>query len=320
MQFVTLLCLALGRLAAEEIPPAPDYAEIGRNQKALVKYDVFTFKYKVPKDIQDAFYRGDYSLLDKLAAEKNLKELFNLLSATVPVSFGQHIFQPVPLRGPSRDPDYYKPNLEFGARVGEQIKERLAAIPGHTEMLVQGIEAASNLKGGHGMRLGNIAFLGRIGSMEAIQQLGRYLSDDRNLEGYYFYGGPDSGMNPPVENSHEATVALRHALGDASPVPRVRSGVIEGFAGGETVEKMRSWWQSEAGRPYREWKYEDDEPMPPPRKRPVSLRTPSQQDPTTQPPSAPPNELRSTSIWPVILILAFAAIAAALGFSKLRRG
>lgn len=306
---IALLSLSIGSLAAEEIPPAPDYAEIGRNQKGLLKYDVFIFKYKVPEATQDALYRGDYSLLDRLAAEKNLKELFNLLSATVPVSFGQHIFQPVPLRGPSRDPDYYKPNLEFGARVREQIKERLAAIPGHTEMLVQGIDAASNLKGGHGMRLGNIGFLGAIGSMEAIQQLGRYLYDDRNLEGKYFYGGPDSGMDAPVSNAEAARVALHRALGDDGQSMEKRLG----------LEETRQWWESEEGRPYREWKFETGNLRPTLRKGPISLPPPAPLDKTA--PASPPtaNEVRPTTIWPVLVILTLAGLAAVLGFTKLRR-
>lgn len=319
-QVVTLHLLVFGTLFAEDIPPPPDYAEIGRNQQALMKYDPTPSNAKVPKSVQDAFYRGDYSLLDRLASDKNVNELLTILQCSVPISFGEHIFQPVPLQGPSRDPNYYKPNMEFGARVREQVKTRLAAIPGHTRILVEGIEAASKLKGGHGMRLGNIRFLGRIGSMEAIQQLGRYLSDDRNLEGYYFYGGPDSGMNPPVENSYEATVALRHALGDASPIP-VRYGIIEGFAGGESVETMRTWWKSDAARPYREWNFDEYEPMPPPRKRAASLKPPSLK--AMHPPiSTVPVSVDSnrTVAWPVVVIICLAALAAILGFTKLKRG
>ncbi|MFO1441414.1 MAG: hypothetical protein U1F81_24055 [Verrucomicrobiaceae bacterium] len=306
---ITLLCLSLGRLAAEEIPPAPDYAEIGRNQKALMKYSVFPFKYKVPETVLNAFYHGDYSLLEKLAAEKNVVELLNQLAATFPVTYGEHLFPPPPLQAPARVPDFYKPNKEFGARMREEIKQRLAAIPGHTELLVQGIDAASKLKGGHGMRMSYIGYLGRIGSMEAIQQLGRYLYDDRNLEGSYFYGGPDSGMNPPVSNAEAATRALHRALGDDGQTMEKRLG----------VEETRLWWESEEGRPYREWKFENGNLTPPPRKGTISLPPPAPQD-KTAPASLPtPNEARPTAIWPVILILAFAALAAVLGFTKLRR-
>ncbi|MFO1439975.1 MAG: hypothetical protein U1F81_16750 [Verrucomicrobiaceae bacterium] len=299
-------------LNGKDIPPGPDYEEAARNQAALTKWwaGIGAGPHFLTKADLKAFDRGDFSLLDRLAADRNSKELFNHLLQTMSASYGEAIY-PIPLPDdPFIKSDRYELNTRFGAKVREQVRQRISSIPGHTNFLVEGIEESSKLIGGDRVRSSNLDLLGTIGSMEAIQQLGRFLFDDRNLEGPDFYPDDACGVNPrPQPNSSLATKSLHDSLGDAAPPPHNQLN----------VEAMRAWWLSEAGRPYREWKYEDDEPMPPPRKRAVSLRPPGAKSLSTAGNPGPASSLNIPAIWPVLVILTLAALAVVLGFTKLRR-
>ncbi|MBL9184805.1 MAG: hypothetical protein JNN17_21850 [Verrucomicrobiaceae bacterium] len=300
-------------LHGKDTPPGPDYEDAARNQAALKKWwvGIGAGPHFLTKAELKAFDLGDFTLLDRLAADRNFKELFNHLLQTMSASYGEAIY-PIPLPDdPFIKSDRYELNTRFGAKVREQVRQRISSIPGHTNFLVEGIEESSKLLGGDRLRSSNINLLGTIGSMEAIQQLGRFLFDDRNLEGPDFYPDDACGVNPrPQPNSSLAARSLRNSLGDAAPPPH---NMLD-------VQAMRAWWQEEAGRPYREWNYEDYEPMPPPRKRAVSLRPPGAK---SLPPSGNPgaaSSLNLPAIWPVLVIFTLAALAAVLGFTKLRRG
>ena len=146
--------------------------------------------------------------------------------------------------------------------------------------------------------------------MECIQQLARFTNDTRCPEERFH--DPDSGMPAPSRNSRVACYALHRALGASSPLGQPAHIDTRKFG------LLRAWWDSEAARPYREWNHEDYEPMPPPRKRAVSLRPPAA---TSMSLSAGPNapSLNLPAIWPVLVIITLAALAAVLGFTKLRR-
>jgi hypothetical protein len=308
-----LLGLFFCNSRAAEIAPQSDHARAERNQKVLAKWAVhLDARYFIKKPIFEQFNSGDFSLLDKLASEKQINELFRHLSATMSATYGESIY-PIPsVNDPFIKSTTYELNERFGAKVREQVRLRLSAITGHTDFLVGGIEEASKLIGGNILRSSNLRFLGEVGSMEAMQQLGRYLFDDRNLEGPDFYPDDACGVNrQPQPNSNIASIALQHALGDAAPPPRNQMNVGE----------MRVWWKSDAARPYREWNFDDYEPMPPPRKRAASLMPPSL--PTRHPPISTASvevDSNRTVAWPVIVILCLVSLAAILGFTKLKRG
>lgn len=153
--------------------------------------------------------------------------------------------------------------------------------------------------------------LGRLGSMEAIQQLGRFLYDERN---------PDGGFWPPdteEPNSHPnygvAAEAIHRALGASSPFKTPWEG------GPPRAADVQRWWESEASRPYREWNAEEYEPMPPPRRRALSSATAvksTAQGASPMSATTPPGTV--LPVW-LMLVLCVAGIAAVTWFAA-RRG
>ena len=91
----------------------------------------------------------------------------------------------------------------------------------------------------------------------------RFLLTTETLKVPTFYPDDACGINPLVPQPNSKS---RHKIPCDSLETRLRHHTNQ-----LNVEAMRAWWLSRGqGRPYREWKYEDDEPMPPPRKRAVS--------------------------------------------------
>jgi len=250
------------------------------------------------REITPSLLNGDFSGIDAAAERRDLELLWHLVcdahSAITGGMFAKYG------NSPKRSEEHEK----LSAAIVNQVRQKLAVIPGHTKPQVELLERMASTPGFGNSRLQPLSLMGIVGSMECIQQIGRYLNDPRN---------PDSGMYDPLEGLSEprglhsgAADAMHEALGAASPGGP--NPVLE-LAG---RMKFLDWWNTESARPYREWNYEDYEPMPPPRKRAVSLRPPAAVIQATVP------EDRQ-SLWPVVMILVLAALAALLGFTKLRQ-
>lgn len=261
-------------------------------------------------DLHLAFHRGDFSAIDAAVARKDLPLLWYIAGEATDREIGLH---PVVWRELGPVEAMVKRQLELSSQVLEYLRPRLSSIPGHAKLMGDRVELMSGNLGLADLanRTGPLRIMGAVGSMECIQQIGRFLNDPRCPKERYF--DRNSGMPFPVSNAHAACYDLHRALGAASPLGQPAHIDTRKFG------LLRAWWDSDAARPYREWNYEDYEPMPPPRKRAVSLRPPAAK---TLSPSASSGDSASQTlpaIWPVLVILTLAALAAVLGFTKLRR-
>lgn len=136
--------------------------------------------------------------------------------------------------------------VAHNAKIGEKARGYLLQMPGHAQFFGDEIESLSDKPGVYQQREGRFIALGRLGSEECIQQLGRFLFDQRN---------PDKGSRQyyiePPSNDEYAVIWLHIALGEKSPL-----GKDAHFPRGALLppkqEKLREWWlTSEAAAPYR---------------------------------------------------------------------
>lgn len=250
------------------------------------------------KALQPALYAGDFSGLDAASARGDTLLLWYILYkagvrdavafGTIPLSEGDA----------SKRSDRH---TELNKLVFEHVRPRLAAIPGHTKMFGELIDQMSRSPGYDQDRTVPLRALGFLGSMESIQVLGRFLKDVRCPEEKFF--DTESGMPFPMSNGEVACYAMHEALGAASPLGQ------PAYVDPRKLHVLVNWWDSESARPYREWKHEKDEPMPPPRKRAAALASPA----TVQ------QEQAKSSLAPSLFAIFLAALSILLVFTKLKR-
>lgn len=125
----------------------------------------------------------------------------------------------------------------------------LKQLPGHARMVGDMIDTVADMammadKRGHWFEC-----LARLGSDECIEQLGRFLFDERCPD---YFNGPDMGMSVPPNNV-EAT-----ARGKLCRVLRDRKMLPEGMVDADgkwnykKMEEITDWWlKSAAAAPYR---------------------------------------------------------------------
>lgn len=257
------------------------------------------------KHLRPAFHQGDFAGIDAAVERLDMPLLWHIATLA---AFGDV-------------PDYSTLSRSLGAAAASErcleinrqaldyLRPRLASIPGHAKPIGDRVDYISGSLARDRNRVRLLTALGTIGSMECIQQLARFTNDTRCPEERFH--DPDSGMPGPQRNGEVARYAMHVALGDASPIGQPACAYVDP---GELL-RLIGWWDSEAARPYREWNHEDHEPMPPPRKRAVSLR------PSAAPIIRPEASMsfRLLSHWPLLVILTLAALAVLLGFTKLRR-
>lgn len=221
----------------------------------------------------------------------------------------------------------------------EHAKKLLSQLPGHTQNIIDRIEqTAESTKGIYGpdgradARLGKFADteeelrvleelhqkamtnvegefqdLQQLASPECIQTLMTYLDDERRIGGVYFGQGARQGSM----NQWLAIEALSAALKAENPTK------VEYNTGGKPynvpamVRKLKDWWLSDASKKWR---------------TPVVKTTRSHLLPGASQAPATPFVLPTLTeiptreaLWPILLILSLAAVAAILGFSKLKR-
>ncbi|MGV3660832.1 MAG: hypothetical protein ACO1TE_11630 [Prosthecobacter sp.] len=143
------------------------------------------------------------------------------------------------------------------------VAAQLAAIPGHAQYVGDMVEMITNttydiykpVQPYAGTMPRDYAFrildsLGTLATPEAIQQIGRFLYDNRNPE----MGGDlvTGRIRPLAVNSRFALRALNNAIGDKSPIAG-KVGAVEMAEPGEYyAQVIREWWASDASLPFRQ--------------------------------------------------------------------
>lgn len=220
----------------------------------------------------------------------------------------------------------------------EHAKKLLSQLPGHTQNIIDTIEQrAESTKGIYGSngkvnpKLNKIAeteeelrvleelfqtamtnvakefmALDELASPECMQTLMTYLDDERRIGGAF-----NQGFRQGSTNQWLAIGAISSILRDKNPA------LAEFDTGGKPynvpamVRKLKDWWLSDASKKWRS---------------PVVKTTRSRLLPGASQAPAAPSVLPTLTemptreaLWPILLILSLAAVAAILGFSKLKR-
>jgi hypothetical protein len=238
--------------------------------------------------------------------------------------------------------NHYSAN-EHDKKVHEYTKRLLAQIPGHTQGIIDRIEQAAEYtkdirmnqtRGIAGLEKNpanekelkawedlarratitserEFTELDQVGSPESVQTLMTYLNDGRRV-GLVGAGSKDEYWQPD-SNSYRAARSLCRALKEDNPAKDIMTywgSMPNGF---EPVrQRFKSWWLSDASKKWR---------------TPIVKTTRSHLLPgssgappeSTSPVTAVANSERE-AIWPILVILCLVALAAILGFAKLRRG
>jgi len=193
--------------------------------------------------------RGDLSPIDVAFQKHDLRELWYFYDkASAQQYAGRTQSEASELQKTLTEKDFEVLNARIKAHAGEL----LAQIPGHAKLLGDEIETASNAPASYGsrseqIRIHNFFSLERLASPEAIQQIGRFLDDERNPNEEL---GSAGGSTGPMPNSFNAVYALDHALGKNSPFQgkRLEGGMLEP----EQMRALKAWWRSDASLSYRQ--------------------------------------------------------------------
>ncbi len=174
--------------------------------------------------------RGDYTVLDELVASRSLPELYFLLS--------QHEQMPGTV-----------------SQIRIKTIEALQKVPGYAKYLGDKVDALSEIRGSQtsSERSTCLGLLGRLGTPEAFEEIGRFLFDERN---------PDELLddnNPVGPNHFFAAISMYEALDRKGAAPFKTENVGRFLM--ENVEPMQRWWLSDSSKPFRVAKAE---PKPPP--------------------------------------------------------
>ncbi len=134
--------------------------------------------------------------------------------------------------------------IKLNQEIKDKAFEFLSRIPGHAKYLGDRIEAASNISENKNARIRGLKGLAELGTPEAIQQIGRFMFDDRCPE--YNPAWSYEGSLRPHPNAWVAAAALNKALKDKSPSRSF------GYFGPEAYAAIQAWWRSDASLPYRQ--------------------------------------------------------------------
>lgn len=195
-------------------------------------------------------HRGDLSPVDTAFQRRDLQDLWYFfgMAASSQYGHGRTQAEEDQLKNTFTESAIEAMNGKIRAHAGSL----LAQIPGHAVLLGDQIEAASNAPPGwdpknEHARVHNMLALGRLGTPEAIQQMGRFLQDKRNPQAS-LHTSSDAGV--PMPNWFHAAYALDDALGKKSPLEgkRPASGILKD----DHFKELQQWWQSEASLAYRQ--------------------------------------------------------------------
>lgn len=195
-------------------------------------------------------HRGDLSPIDAAFQRRDLPDLWYFfgMAASYQYGYGRTVAEEQELKNTFTESAMKVMNSKIRAHAGSL----LAQIPGHAAYLGDPIEAASAAPPGadpknEHLRLHNMLALGRLGSPEAIQQIGRFLEDKRNPRAP-LHTSADAA--PPMPNWFNAAYAMDEALGKRSPLEgkRPNSGILQDAH----FKELQGWWRSEAGLSFRQ--------------------------------------------------------------------
>lgn len=225
----------------------------------------------------------------------------------------------------------------------EYAKKLLSQLPGHTQNIIDRIEAAAEqtkdvrvdekhhivgleklpeteeqLKAWESLANRAIITTARefndlqqLGSIECVQTLMTYLDDVRCIG--LDTGGSGGGYWLPDPNNRRAVRSLQRILKDQSPAKDL---MPEGGGSWPKLEpilqRFKQWWASDASKPWRGTIYKTSRSH----QLPGTPDVPRATDAANSGLESPRRETQ----WPILLILCLAALAVILGVTKLRRG
>lgn len=204
------------------------------------------------------------------------------------------------------------------ARLANLARQALAGIPGHAKYLADQIDSMSDIKGTSRERQHYFTLLGRVGSPEAIQQVSRFLSDERN---------PEADRNLVQKDTiyYNNSVMAWHALeslvmDDLDLSPEIKDKIKNGSwaYSAQVWAATHAWWESDKSLPYRQGPNAETKPATPVEQLPSAApHVPG----TPQPPELPKPTLEaqehSLKIW--VLGALLVAVAASLAVLLVRQ-
>lgn len=209
-----------------------------------------------------ALYRGEFRFLDAAAAQKDMDVLWYVLMEAKAKNIGSS-----EIRREHPDDRVSAPLITaLNDKIATHVRLKIAAIPGHARVLENRFERMSQDVGYFFERRKIMRCLQMVGSMEAIQQIGRFLEDKRapdTLAAKLAFERMTDYLDPAAQSQERNASLAAHAMAG------VRS---EDFPSrmpqGETmvepeISAVQTWWKSNAAKPYREWTPEAGPVMPP---------------------------------------------------------
>lgn len=276
--------------------------------------------YSRKKEMNHALSQGDFSVLDQAAKDGEAGVLWHYVQAI------------------STSPMFASEN---DTKVLKRAKELLTSLPGHTQNIIDTIEKKAELTKNvfkpnsaqlagfdkqpeteEEVRIQEALFetalttagtefihLQKLGSPECVQTLMTYLDDERRI-------GADSAGSlgeilPASSNQWRAIDGLCSVLRGENPAQAEFNTGGRDLNTAAIVQCFKDWWLSDASKKWR---------------TPVVKTTRSHllpggsKGPETAPaPAWALETFQRDALWPILLILCLAALAAVLGFTKLRR-
>lgn len=191
---------------------------------------------------------GDLSPIEAAFQRRDLPALWRFFDQAVTHQYGYGRTRPegLELKKSLTRQDIDALNLRIRAYAGQFLVQ----IPGHAKMLGDEIDASSDVpanlaSSAEHARIHNMLSLQWLASPEAIQQIARFLDDERNP-----HAELSSGSTRPMSNRYHAIYALDQALGKKSPLEKTRSS--SGILDPEQMKELKSWWNSNASLAYRQ--------------------------------------------------------------------
>lgn len=211
-----------------------------------------------------SLYKGEFRFLDAAAAQKDMDVLWYVLMEAKAKNIGSS-----EIRRDHPDELVSAPMITaLNKKVASHVRLKIAAIPGHARVLGNRFERMSQDVGYYFERRKIMRCLQMVGSMEAIQQIGRFLEDKRapdTLAAKRAFERMTDYLDPAAQsqkcNASLAASAMARVLGEDSPIRMSQGDIVV-----ETeIGAVQTWWKSDAAKPYREWTPEAGPVMPPQR-------------------------------------------------------
>lgn len=193
------------------------------------------------------FNKRDFSPINEAFASKDIMTLWDYYKLSTSYQYGH------PRDDTPNEIDSVRYTNDEVIALNHQIRERagtsLKEIPGHARLIGDIIDAAADMAKMEHRRDGWFQGLARLGSDECIEQLGRFLFDERCPD---YFNGPDMGMSVPPNNVEAtARAKLCRVLRDRKMLPE---GMVDadGKWNYKKMEEITDWWlKSAAAAPYR---------------------------------------------------------------------